>query len=760
MRAWWLPLALIPRLLLAATAQMPEGGRPVAPLKGRVLCGPLPDGWRLEADEHFVRPPPLGSKAERAIDVAVASDLEACAHATEKLTLVAMGPWPELDPAGVFFFPDEARMELRGRHLAGVQIIWEANGKTSQEQCLDPAAVGDIEHCVVPLERNLVAETGFRWLPAGARQGPDVTTYGGNGQPVDPSGFVLKPSRIVISQLLAPAAAVDMSQGSGKIPLLHPRAVAGADCGLARCEIADGAVLVRGVPAPATNLSVQLRLAPRVYIQRGDKQETTVTATLPLVHCPLTLVTGAPLRNADDAKVGLRIDQRCLGGAQVRWTVGAEPAEVVKAVRVGDADLVLLRVGRLVGDKVTITAARDDTVGGIIGSITSKTEPAPRPHATVELPGRGRIDFIPTNRDAVLTVTGAAERSKLVPLSVEGVYGVRAEQGKYLVRGTQNLGGLVSLRFGYRVEGIPAELAGTNLAVLTETIQRPVREASVPASLTKGAEPIAEFICADKKGEPQSLPPGKPTRISFDSRDTCRVVIHQERLKPEDGMQEVVLDVDVTRAEGGKRPEASLSERMVLRPGGETRLFFLKGAAEQFDRIVVRLSHVVDETRYVLSPVARQAPPSAQWSVTVEGGWARLYVTVAVPAGLYRMNEPAGQLTLNFGVLGRLTSLDKNGKEGLLGLETGLMGVGLIPQRAAAGTDPFPRTLAAVMGVGVRVNLGGGAAVGVHLWGAYEFRDSYEYAPDPKVKDVTKFATRWSLIFGPSISIGNVGTNL
>jgi hypothetical protein len=41
---------------------------------------------------------------------------------------------------------------------------------------------------------------------------------------------------------------------------------------------------------------------------------------------------------------------------------------------------------------------------------------------------------------------------------------------------------------------------------------------------------------------------------------------------------------------------------------------------------------------------------------------------VAIPAGLYRINQPNGQLTLNFGVLSRLTWLDRHGKEGLLGL--------------------------------------------------------------------------------------------
>jgi hypothetical protein len=235
------------------------------------------------------------------------------------------------------------------------------------------------------------------------------------------------------------------------------------------------------------------------------------------------------------------------------------------------------------------------------------------------------------------------------------------------------------------------------------------------------------------------------------------VVIHQERLATEDGLQEVVLDIDVTKAAGGKRSDASLNERMVLRPGGPMRVVYLKGIVEQYDQIAVRLSHVVDETRYLLGTTGKQTPPSAQWSATVEGGRARLYVSLSVPAGLYRINEPAASLTLNFGVLGRITWLDRNGKEGLLGLETGVLGASLIPQQYN-NSPAFPPTLVTLLGLGLRVEIGQGAAIGVHLWSGYEFRSEYSYTPTGGT--TPKTATHWSLLFGPSISIGNVGTNL
>jgi hypothetical protein len=316
------------------------------------------------------------------------------------------------------------------------------------------------------------------------------------------------------------------------------------------------------------------------------------------------------------------------------------------------------------------------------------------------------------------------------------------------------------LRYAYRRDDLPKEFADVNLAVLSETVQRPLREASVPvpfdATATRKA-PIAEFLCADAHGNAHALIPGKPARIPYSARATCRVVIHQERVSPEDGQQQVVLEIEVTKASGGKRSDASVNEHMVLRPGGEPRIFFLKGITEQFDQIEVRLSHVVDETRYVMDTSGKQEPPSVQWAATIEGGHVRLYVSLNVPAGLYRINEPAASMTLNFGVLGRLTWLNRQGKEGLLGLETGVLGASLIPQQYI-NTLPFPPTLVTLLGIGLRVEVGQGAAVGVHLWGAYEFRGAYAYTSSDGAAHGD--ATHWSLLFGPSISIGNIGTNL
>jgi len=115
-------------------------------------------------------------------------------------------------------------------------------------------------------------------------------------------------------------------------------------------------------------------------------------------------------------------------------------------------------------------------------------------------------------------------------------------------------------------------------------VQRVLREANVPAPFStsaSGDNALIELVCADAQGKPHRLEPGKENVIPFAERSTCRVLIHRERLRPEDGQQEVVLDVDVTAADGSARGSAGLHERMVLRPGGDVRVIPLKGGTRQ-----------------------------------------------------------------------------------------------------------------------------------------------------------------------------------
>ncbi len=768
MKLVMLSLLVATRVATAGTVQVPEGGKPVIAIAKGVVCGPVAGGWTIDPVDRRLVMPPAATVANpiRALDVKVADTAAACATTKQTITLVELGPWPEIDATGTVFYPDDGRIELRGQKLKGLQIAWRTAGdkpKQGADVCLDPAA-GKQQTCAVPVPHGLPADPLLSWLPANGRFGDDVTTYDALGNWVDPDTLRLRPARTVLTKPLVQTSGVDVTSGPARVLLSHPEAVASVDCGTAICELTDAGVSVRSVSDPVNAVAMRLRLVPRMYSAKGDSLETVVTASVPLLSCAMTVVAGTAVRDVDDPLAAVRLDPGCSRDPNnLRWAAGGDQAEIRAVVKATDGIYVLLHLARLTGEHVTVTAARPELGNTIVASATGKTEPLPEPHVALELDGHGKIDFVPNNRPARITVSSAGATGAFTPLPIDGAYEVVADKGGTAIRAAEGAEGFVSLRLAYRVKSLPGELASANLAVVTERVQRAVREAAVPAPIGASAyaaddHSLVELVCGDDDGAPHRVAPGKLYRIPWASRDSCRVVLHRERLAPADGAQEITVDIDVTKPDNTPRPEQKVSEHVILRPGGEPRVIPVKGGLDQFDKVEIRVAHVVDESRYVQANAApKPGVLSAQWSAIVDGGRLRLYATATIPAGLYRVNNPSGQLTLNFGVLSRLTTLDRQGKEGLFGLELGVMGLALAPQQSNV---EFPTTLAVVAGVGFRVPLGQGAAIGIQAWVAREFRSGPIEIKNPDGSTMTASAGPWSFIFGPSISFGNVGLNL
>jgi hypothetical protein len=652
-----------------------------------------------------------------------------------------------VDPASVILYLDEGRLELEGDDLRNLRFRWETAKGSGTDLCALPKPVGKRDRCSFTVPRDLPPDARLGWAPP-APAAPAAAPAGAGGfQP-------LHPARIVIDRVLpAATTALDLTDGHGRLPLAHPQAIASADCAQARCEVTDDAIQVIALAGTATTLTVHAHLAPHYFVARGDAFESTFTQSVAVLHCPASIVSDTPLRRADATSVLVRMDARCAGDVRaLHWSANGYPATVVRASKDGDAVLALISVGDVEDPTLTVTASRPEPDGSVIAVAHAATRPAPLPRATLELPGHGAIDFVPTNREALVHVAPVGGKGHLVLLPTEGAYTVAQGPDGTRVRGEPGIGGYVALRFGYRIEGLPAPFAGTDLAVLTDSLQRPMREANVPAPIgpsALGPDPLVELDCTDDRGAVQRITPGKRTSIPFSRRDGCRVVIHRERFKPEDGTQDLTLDIDVTKVDDSPRSDAHVSERMVLRPAPEPRIVWIKGVKGQFDRVVVRIAHVADDVRYVGSSETRTSLPAVQWILVVGQGHLRFYATAAIPTGLFHITAPSGVLTLNFGALSRLTWLDREGHEGLFGLELGAMGVGL----ATTTGYNFPPTLAVIAGVGVSIPIGNRgeptqASVNLHAWGAYELRDDY------------MGASHWSLLFGPSITIGNIGTNL
>src|SRR5262249_47706010 len=140
-----------------------------------------------------------------------------------------------VDGASVTLYPDQGRLELRGTHLGGLRLHWQAAAGAAggEDTCLEPKPAGKLEPCTFALPRDLPADATLTLLPAapGAAAGAPAAA--------------LRPARIVLDRLLPAASAVDLTNGVGRIPLAHPEAVASVECLQASCELTEAAIFVR-----------------------------------------------------------------------------------------------------------------------------------------------------------------------------------------------------------------------------------------------------------------------------------------------------------------------------------------------------------------------------------------------------------------------------------------------------------------------------------------------------------------------------------
>jgi hypothetical protein len=734
----------------AETWQAPVGGKALVLPEGRVACAGTTGDWTIEQDGHAVRPPASDEAIGKSVDAKVAVSSAACSSAPTTLTLASTGRAATIDP-NVTLFVDDARVELHGRGLRGTLVRWKAGDRSGEDRCVQPQPeAGGGEKCVVGVGRGLPADASAADLwhaPAGSRDGPDVVTFDVAGRRVARDEMLLHPARVVVASLLPHDVSIDLAGGTAAhIPLVHPEAVVGADCGAASCDVSGNAVVVSGVSSVTSALPVRLRLAARVVLQRGDAVDATPLVQVPVLPCSMSVASGDVLRGVDASRVVVKVDPRCAGEAgSLRWFSAGRALDVLQVVD-RSAAYVLLSVGRIDGDELLITATRPDA--STVGQARARTRAVPLPRAALTLPPDEPIDFVPTNRPANAQWQRAQGSGELALLPVQGVYDVTTRDGVTSVQGERGAGGFVALRFAWRVPSLPDPFTAADLAVINDPIERPMHEASVSVPLSASKSPIVELVCGVGPSE-ERVAPGAAAHVAFAERDACRVIFHRERLSPAEGAQHLQLEVEVTRVDGQSRPEAHVSQSFVLRSGAHPRDYWIKGVSGSFDRVTIRVSRGRD----VLESDTREEQ-SVQWSVVFGTGHFRLYGTTAIPTGLYRVSDQghSGILSLNLGVVMRATWLDGAGHEGFLGLEGGVMAEGLANDTDASGHSLTQ--IALVTGIGLSVpianrSLATETSINLHAW--FEYEISRDLGGEP--------GSPFGFVFGPSISIGNVGTN-
>jgi hypothetical protein len=764
-RCWWWLLAVSWAWLGSAQAaraeliQAPFGGKPVPLGEGRIACETDLGGWNIDLHGKHVRPPTDESAVGTAVELRVAGSVQACAESEAHVTLVATDKFPVIDLSTLVFSPDEGRLEAEGARLAGISVAWKSGDASGFDICRDVYVEQGVEHCSWGVAKNASADskvTTFAWFPRGGRSDADATWFDLSGRRVPNENFVLLPARIVLTRLIPNDAAVDLATGQGEIPLVHPEAVGSAECGQLQCEMVGGKLIVRGSANLVSSLDVKLRLVPHVFVLRKDALEAQVAVKLQVMHCPMAFASGPPIRNNDDAKVILRLDGRCARDpANLRFVMRDTPLKVEQTLIDRDSTYVLLQIGRVGGDTITISAYRGEADSIAVAVAYAALRSPPQVRASLELPDHANLDFIPNNRWAVVHVSPAGEHQYFSLLPIEGVYMVKEQPfAPSLIRGEVHAAGLTALRFGLRADRLPAGLDHVDLAVVEDPLQRTPAEANIPAPLEGGPEqgPLVEFICGGGTVPLEVITVGVTAYLSYDLRDTCRVVFHRERLNKESGTQKLNFEVDVLKPDGMARGEAHIQEVVTMRAGPEPRYAWIKGIVDAFDRVRVRVSHVADEDHYIGASELKTGSPAAQWSAVMGSGRLRLYGSSTIPTGLYRFTKndtSSGLMTLNFGVISRLAVLDKEGREFPLAFETGVLVFGVSNSVSAAGGNNL-RQVGVVAGLGFAVPIANRgqfsqASINVHAW--------FEANVTRDAKD------RYAFVFGPSISLGNVGTS-
>jgi len=747
-------LLLVASRVRAETLEAPVGGAQVILQGGRVACAPASGGWATEPNGRSVRPPSSRSAVGSVVELAVAASPAACANARTRLRLVATAPWPTFDADSFVLALDEGRLEGRGRGMRGVLVSWPTpSGERATDACTDPKPSGAGEGCTWAVPKSLPADpsaTALHWLPAGARIEPDANLFDAEGRLASPQTFAIVPGRVELKELLPSDAAVDVSAGVGRVPLTHADAVSGVDCAGARCSVEGGVLLIQAAPASATSVDVKFHLVSHVIFAIKSPPDPQPTLRVSILRCPMTVVSGPALRAVDSARVIVRLEGACARDvASVRFLVGPRQADVAQTETIKDAVYVVLNVGDVDAPNLSIVAVRGEGEGTAVAVARTETRPAPAIRTVLEIPGFPPIDFIPNNRRAIVH-TPRVDGAEFVVLSIENVYEAQVEDGVSYVQGDVDAAGAVTLMLGYRVPKLPAPLDKVNLAVLPDALHRSVKEASIPAPFGVSAlspHPLVELICTDHDGVSQRVAPGRVPHMSFSVREGCRLVFHRDQLSPEYGTQKLSLEVEVDKLDGTAR--SHVTQTIIMRSGQEPRIAWLTGVTAPYDRVVVRLSVVADEAHY-LGALEIPTAPAAQWSIVFGTGRARLYATTAIPTGLYRFGTPStsGVLSLSLAILSRLTWLDSEGHEGLLGLEAGIMAFGL-PEQSTGGSLTQVGT---VLGLGLSIPIAAAgsptqASINLHGW----FEERITGSGGEK-------SSEQAIIFGPSISVGNIGT--
>ncbi len=753
------PIRHLPHRLVAV-----EAGAWIEPGAGR-FCKLVGDGaFQLTPTGALrVSPSAAGARAELFYGDCSSPNAE---------TLTGVGLFPNLRASAEIDL-DRGLAVLSGGELGRRPIWWrvEGGGYTSTS-CAALSEENRTERCTFPIPTAALREALPRGpsgivilrLPAAMPSPAELSVIWDRHGVVQPlEAFRVPVRRYVLDEAPVRTSPLEAWRTEAEVAIAWPGAVEDASCETSCRVSGDGGRLVVSPPAEAASLAVRLALRDGVVLRGPRGFASEAIATFPLARCRLRPLAPALLGGVDDHGLPLVLGENCPRAPQDLSVETSPPSASAVISRSADGRRLMLSLGHvprgLPSLELRLFAGPERA---LLGSVSIPiTEGYLGTRARLYDPQIGELSAVPTNRK--VRVELLVPDPNLAPsLSVEPLHGYYsvARTRPVEIQGTLESGGTIPIVVGYRPPqaGLPAD--APPLAVFPAEPGYRVRPVSVPISLAPEDPRARRFLavfCRGASGGEERIAPGQTTNLPFDNRHSCRLRIDRSVLTPEEGPQRLRLTVAVTHPDGTSAP-GGFSRVLTIRAVAGPESIWIEPTLpiHPFDHVHVGLAHEPGNP-YVESETIGGLTGQ---EVTLIFGDARLrlYGSATIPTGLYRLTSgpDAGVIAFSAGALLRLAMLDREGREFPIDLESGLFGTNLAQPSPAPGVPGSSANLSIVAGLGLTVpilnaNQPTQASVGIHAW--------FEYVPTLQPIPAEHYAQQFSFIFGPSVSIGDIGTN-
>jgi hypothetical protein len=751
-------LAVFTQMVVMTTPSLPavivEAG--TSTNLGRALCSVRGDDRIKLVDGHLTIP---AVAAGAHVSVAI-GDCEKPETLSVYAVAGALGGKTE-----AWFGLDDARLQLRGGPLASA-VIWlrigagpwraeicpeNTDDDVEDSECAVPGTGDDVQAVLAGAGLEVLRLPPGSPTTAGATPPELWSKEAGEAKvrqaPLDALRVPLR--RLVINSPLLHAAWVDAWREQSSLALAVPGVVASVSCRPAGCWLSeDGKSLVVTPPSAGDALTITVRLRDRIWMRQGEGFVNNVTLPLPVARCQVRSPIHTVLGGTQDHRLPLVFGDGCpadLSGLTVD-TVPPSGAFVERAVD-RHMDVRLGRVSPRI-DALELRVLRAST-RGLVGTVRFDVRSGFGPiQVNLIDPKLREIPVIPTNREVRL-LWAAADPSlakAIMPVPVPGYYSLRRDGANTWIRGETRMPGVVPLRFAYVME----ESGSSEPLVLFETDAHfPVRPVNVPVSLAPDdphtGRLFSVYCRTPGDSDERAIAPGDLVSLPYGARGSCRLRVDRGLLTDRNGVQRIRVTVSVTSPTGTAR-SGGFSQVLVLAADNDVDSVWLGANADTrpFDHVSVQIAHDNQPGHYITEGEASDLP-ARRYQMIFGDARMRLYGSAAVPTGLYRIarGESGGILQFSAGALVRLAFLNTEGREYPFDFEFALLGTNL-----SGKAD-----LSMVAGIGLTVPLlnpqeSAQAAIGIHAWA--------EYAPTRSGSKGRPFG----VIFGPSISFGDFGTNL